>query len=111
MHRPITLSIALLVAASVPVVAQTSPSPSPSAAPPSLRAALLSELHSSHDKAEWFTPMNTAVAGLTAEQAKWVPHNAEGKVDPNANHSVGMLTYHLVYWNENVLARMRGEKP
>ena len=55
--------------------------------------------------------MNTAVAGLTAEQAKWIPHNAQGKLDPNANHSVGMLVHHLVFWNENVLARLRGEKP
>ena len=55
--------------------------------------------------------MNTAVAGLTAEQAKWIPHNAQGKLDPNANHSVGMLAHHLVFWNENVLARLRGEKP
>jgi len=55
--------------------------------------------------------MNTAVAGLTAEQAKWVPKNAEGKLDPNANHSVGMLAYHLVFWNENALTRLRGEKP
>jgi hypothetical protein len=72
---------------------------------------LLSQLHSTHDKAEWFTPMNTAVAGLTAEQAKWVPQNAQGKRDPNANHSVGMLAYHLVFWNENALARLHGEKP
>jgi hypothetical protein len=55
--------------------------------------------------------MNNAVAGLTAEQAKWVPKNAQGKLDPNANHSVGMLAYHLVFWNENALARLRGEKP
>jgi uncharacterized damage-inducible protein DinB len=55
--------------------------------------------------------MNTAVAGLTAEQAKWVPHNAEGMLDPNANHSIGMLAHHLVFWNENALARLRGEKP
>jgi uncharacterized damage-inducible protein DinB len=76
-----------------------------------MRSLLLSELHTTHDTAEWFTPMNTAVAGLTAEQAKWIPHNAQGKLDPNANHSVGMLAYHLVFWNENVLARLRGEKP
>jgi uncharacterized damage-inducible protein DinB len=55
--------------------------------------------------------MNTAVAGLTAEQAKWVPQNARSKLDPEANHSVGMLAYHLVFWNENALARLRGEKP
>jgi DinB superfamily len=56
-------------------------------------------------------PTQAAVAGLTAEQAKWVPTNAQGKIDPNANHSVGMLAYHLVFWNENALARLRGEKP
>lgn len=110
MHRVFTFSIVLLVTANISLVAQT-PSPSPSPTPATLRSALLAELHSTHDKAEWFTPMNIAVAGLTAEQAKWVPHNSEGKVDPNANHSAGMLTHHLVFWNENVLARMRGEKP
>jgi hypothetical protein len=84
--------------------------PNPTSSPASLRSTLLSELHSTHDKAEWFTPIKAAVAGLTAEQAKWVPQNAQGKVDPNANHSVGMLAYHLAFWNENSLARLRGEK-
>jgi len=96
----------LLSSPSISVVAQT-----PSPAPVTLRSLLLSELRSTHDKAEWFTPMNNAVAGLTAEQAKWVPKNAQGKLDPDANHSVGMLAYHLVFWNENALARLRGEKP
>ena len=103
----------LLVAASVTAsLAQTpAPSPSASAAPATLRSLLLSQLHSTHDTAEWFTPINTAVAGLSAEQAKWVPKNAKGQLDPNANHSVGMLAYHLAFWNENALARLRGEKP
>jgi uncharacterized damage-inducible protein DinB len=101
----------LIVCTTVTNLLAQTPSPSPSSTPVTLRSLLLSELHSTHDKAEWFTPMNTAVAGLSAEQAKWVPHNAQGKLDPNANHSVGMLTYHLVFWNENVLARLRGEKP
>ena len=90
-------------------IAQSSPTPAPT--PVTLRSLLLSELHSTHDKAEWFTPIQAAVAGVTAEQAKWVPPNAQGKIDPNANHSVGMLAYHLVFWNENALARLRGEKP
>lgn len=55
--------------------------------------------------------MKAAVAGLTSEQAKWVPQNTKGKLDPKANHSAGMLAYHLVFWNENALARLRGEKP
>jgi len=102
------LSILVLVAGSITCsVAQTSAPPS---APPTLRSLLLSELHSTHDTAEWFTPVKTAIAGLTAEQAKWVPQNAHGKLDPNANHSVGMLAYHLFFWNENALAGLRGEK-
>jgi len=106
MHR--LFIFLLLFSPSVSVVAQTPATPSP--APVTLRSLLLSELHSTHDEAEWFTPMNTAVAGLTAEQAKWVPKTAQGKLDPNANHSVGMLAYHLVFWNENTLARLRWEK-
>ena len=108
MHR--LLGILLFVASSITSsLAQTSATPSPT--PATLRSLLVAELHSTHDKAEWFTPMNAAVAGLTAEQAKWVPKNAQGKLDPNANHSVGMLAHHLVFWNENALARLRGEKP
>ena len=105
--RPLFILL-LLFSPVASLVAQTSITPGPS--PPTLRSLLLSELHSTHDKAEWFTPMNTAVAGLTAEQAKWVPKNAQDKLDSNANHSVGMLAYHLVFWNENALARLRGEK-
>jgi uncharacterized damage-inducible protein DinB len=79
-------------------------------APPTLRSVLLSQLQSTHNKAEWFVPVNAAVAGLTAEQAKWVPTNAAGKVDANASHSSGMLAYHLLFWNRNALAGMKGEK-
>ncbi len=109
-RRFITPSIILLLStATASLWAQTPGKPSPT--PATLRSVLLSELHSTHDTAEWFTPMNTAVAGLTAEQAKWVPRNAQGKLDPNADHSVGMLVHHLVFWNENALARLQGKKP
>jgi hypothetical protein len=91
-------------------LAQT-PTQKPAAPPPTLRSILLAELHSTHDKAEWFVPVNTAIAGLTADQAKWIPTNAAGKVDPNANHSVGMLAYHLLFWNNNSLATLTGKKP
>jgi uncharacterized damage-inducible protein DinB len=110
MGRPFILTILLLFAVSITSLrAQTPTKASPP--PATLRSVLLSQLRSTHDRAEWFTPMNTAVAGLSAEQAKWVPQNAQGKRDPNANHSVGMLAYHLVFWNENALARLHGEKP
>jgi hypothetical protein len=45
-----------------------------SKAPPStLRGVLMEQLHTTHDNEDWFVPANIAVAGLTAEQAKWSP--------------------------------------
>lgn len=82
----------------------------PASSPATLRGTLLAQLRSTHNKAEWFVPVNTAVAGLTPEQARWVPANAAGKRDPDANHSVGMLTNHLLFWNARVLHQLRGEK-
>lgn len=71
--------------------------------PSNLRELLLAELRSTHTTAEWFVPANTAVKGLTAEQASWT--------DGKGNHSVGQLTYHLVFWNKQNLARLKGAKP
>jgi hypothetical protein len=93
-----------------PLMHAQAPAAKPPQPPPTLRSILLSQLRSTHNQAEWFVPVNTAVAGLTADQAKWVPANATGKLDPNANHSVGMLTYHLLFWNTNALAQLKGEK-
>jgi hypothetical protein len=106
-HRTL---LPLLLLSAACAFAQT---PDQKAAPPpaTLRSILLAELHSTHDKADWFVPVNTAVAGLTADQAKWIPANAAGKLDPNANHSVGMLAYHLYFWNNNALATLTGKKP
>jgi len=81
----------------------------PASPPPTLRSISLSQLRSTHNHAEWFVPIDTAVAGLTADQAKWVPKNAAGQIDPDANHSVGMLTWHLLFWNQRALARLKGE--
>jgi hypothetical protein len=67
-----------------------------------LRATLLQQLKSTHDKEEWFVPANMAVAGLTAEQASWK--------DPSGTHSAGQLTHHLVFWNERTLKNLKGEK-
>jgi uncharacterized damage-inducible protein DinB len=71
--------------------------------PPTLKSILLEQLRSTHNKAEWFVPANTAVEGLTAEQAKWT--------DGKGNHSVGQLAYHLVFWNKEELAKFKGEPP
>lgn len=73
------------------------------AQPATLRSVLLHELRTTHNQADWFVPINTAVEGLTAEQANWTPK--EGV------HSAGQLTYHLLFWNRQNLATFKGEKP
>ncbi|MGH9677517.1 MAG: DinB family protein [Candidatus Acidiferrum sp.] len=80
----------------VPAFAQTEKTPT-------LRSILLSELHSTHDKSEWFVCVDVAVAGETPEQAAWT--------DGKGNHSVGQLTYHLLFWNRQSLASLKGETP
>jgi DinB superfamily len=69
--------------------------------PATLRSILLRELYTTHNKADWFVPIDTAVDGLTPEQANWQP--------PNGGHSVGQLTYHLLFWNRLNLERLRGK--
>src|SRR5580698_4714577 len=71
--------------------------------PMTLKEVLLEQLRSTHNKAEWFVPANTAVAGLTQAQANWT--------DKSGNHSVGQLANHLVFWNRESLAKFKGEKP
>ncbi len=84
--------------------------PKPAGPPPTLKSVLLAQLRSTHNKAEWFVPINTAVAGLTAEQARWIP-KSEGPNNPAPeDHSVGMIAYHILYWNSAALAQLKGEK-
>lgn len=71
--------------------------------PMTLKEVLLEQLRSTHNKAEWFVPANTAVAGLTPAQASWT--------DKSGNHSVGQLANHLVFWDRNALMQFKGEKP
>ena len=71
--------------------------------PPTLKSILLEQLHTTHDEKDWFVPINVAVEGLTADQAKW--HDNSG------NHSIGQLANHLLFWNQQQLAKFRGEKP
>lgn len=70
--------------------------------PSTLRGVLLEQLRTTHDKEDWFVPLNVAVAGLTADQAKWSPGKGQ--------HSVGQLAYHIWYWDARSLARFKGEK-
>jgi uncharacterized damage-inducible protein DinB len=101
--RPILLALLLSPIA----VAQA---PKPAGPPPTLKSILLAQLRSTHNKAEWFVPVNTAVAGLTPEQARWIP-KSEGPNNPAPeDHSVGMIAYHLLYWNTRALEQLKGEK-
>jgi uncharacterized damage-inducible protein DinB len=70
---------------------------------PTLKGILLEQLRTTHDKAEWFVPANTAVEGLTPEQASWT--------DGKGNHSIGQLTNHLIFWDRQSLAKFKGETP
>lgn len=92
------LPIFLLLLLVVPVHAQEK-KPKPT----NLRDVLLAELRSTHNSEEWFVPANVSVKDLTAEQASWT--------DGKGNHSVGQLAHHLVFWNRQSLARLKGETP
>jgi uncharacterized damage-inducible protein DinB len=72
-------------------------------APTTLKGILLEQLHTTHSNNDWFVSGNVAVAGLTADQANWT--------DGKGNHSVGQLTYHLLFWNQQELAKIKGETP
>jgi hypothetical protein len=87
----------IIFAVSLPAFAQD---PKTSAVP-TLKGILLGQLRSTHNQAEWFVPANTAVEGLTAEQASWT--------DGKGNHSVGQLAACLIFWNRQNLARLKGE--
>jgi len=93
-HALAVVSSILMLMFSLPCSAQTQPQPA------TLRSLLLHELHTTHDKADWFVPINVAVDGLTVEQARWQP--------PAAAHSAGQLTYHLLYWNRRNLITLQG---
>jgi len=71
--------------------------------PMTLKEVLLEQLKTTHNNKDWFVPANVAVEGLTPEQANWT--------DGKGNHSVGQLAYHLVFWNQQELAKFKGEQP
>jgi uncharacterized damage-inducible protein DinB len=98
MKRALVFTLLVL---SIPVAAGAAQAQN-QAKPATLRSLLLEELRTTHDKADWFVPLNTAVDGLSAEQANWQP--------PEGAHSAGQLAYHILFWNRRNLARLRGEK-
>jgi hypothetical protein len=68
----------------------------------SLKSVLVEQLKTTHDKQNWFVPVNIALDGVTAEQATWK--------DGSGNHSIGQLANHLLFWNERQLMKFRGQK-
>jgi hypothetical protein len=67
----------------------------------STKTILLDQLKRTHNVKDWFVPVNTAVEGLTGEQATW---------KDKGGHSVGQLAYHLWFWNERQLNDFKGTK-
>ena len=70
---------------------------------PTLKSILLEQLRTTHNQKDWFVPANIAVEGLTPEQASWQ--------DGKGNHSIGQLANDLVFWNQEELAKFKGEPP
>ena len=95
MKRIAPFLVLFIAPALVPAQSQTPPT--------TLRGVLLEQLRTTHDQEDWFVPASVAVAGLTAEQAKWSPGKGQ--------HSVGQLAYHLWFWDSHALAQFKGEKP
>jgi hypothetical protein len=89
-------SVSLLLTAS-PAIAQPSPSS------PTLKSVLLEQLKTTHTQEDWFVPVKIAIEGLTPEQASWK--------DETENHSIVQLVNHLIFWNQQQLAKFKGEKP
>lgn len=71
--------------------------------PTDLRRVLLEQLQTVHNQKDWFVPTSIPVDGVTADQANWT--------DGKGNHSVGQLTYHILFWNRRALADFKGENP
>src|SRR5437764_6428367 len=97
--KRLSMFAALLLAAFA--TATLSPAQDQKPKPLNLKETLLEQLRSTHNKKEWFVDGDTAMAGLTPEQASW----RDGK----GNHSVGQLAYHLVFWNRRTLSKLKGE--
>jgi len=68
----------------------------------SLKSVLTAQLKTTHNKEDWFVPINKALEGVTAEQAVWK--------DGSGNHSIGQLANHILFWNERQLQKFKGEK-
>ncbi len=96
-HMISRIAIAISVSAMVLCGQQSSPKKA------TLKGLLLEQLRTTHNQKDWFVPANIAVEGLTPKQASWT--------DGSGNHSIGQLANHLVFWNRQQLAKMKGVAP
>jgi uncharacterized damage-inducible protein DinB len=61
---------------------------------------LLEQLDVHCHENEWFVSADTALLGTTAVEAAWVP--------PGMNNTIWQIVNHLLFWNEDVVHRLRG---
>jgi uncharacterized damage-inducible protein DinB len=61
---------------------------------------LLEQMAACHNKSNWFVSINSALEGLTAEQAILQ--------DSSSNNSIRKIVNHLIYWNGRYLNRFKG---
>lgn len=66
---------------------------------------LLYELDHTFEIDDWYSPLNLALDGITAEQAILKPTPQEGI------NSIWELTAHMLYYKERLLLRLNGERP
>ncbi len=71
--------------------------------PLTLKQVLLNQLKTTHNKEDWFAPLNVAISGITAEQANWK--------EKGADHSIAELTTHIIFWNQEELSKFLNEPP
>src|ERR1700680_599985 len=96
--KPILLTLLL----SPFVLAQA---PKPAGPPPTLKSVLLAQLRSTHNKAEWFVPLNTAVAGLTPEHAD-LEHLVEATDDAKPGaiaNTIAHISTHNAYHTGQII--------
>src|SRR5580698_4016103 len=91
--------VIVMVVAIVPLVVRGQTSDQKPA--PTLKSVLLQQLKDTHINSNWFVCANVALAGVTPEQANWT--------DGKGNHSVGQLAYHIWFWNDRNLRRLKGK--
>ena len=62
---------------------------------------LIEQLKACYNETNWFVTAETALDGLTDEQANWKVENLDNSIREEVNH--------LSYWNERWLRRFRGK--